>query len=165
MTGTVLRGGHVVRRVPFDETYLQRSAVWLQDEDLRDLIRSAPFDADAQAAWYAGLPHRDDYAVWGIEVDGEPVGVMSLKEIGVDDGALYSMYVGERAFWRSGIGRWALREVQGEVAARGLQWVRGRIALHNTRSQQAHFALGMKEVGREGDEILVRIHVTAEVPG
>lgn len=164
MSGAVLKGGQVVRRVPFDETYLRHSAVWLQDEDLRDLIRSAPFDAQEQAAWFAALPGRDDYAVWGIAVDGEPVGVMSLKDIGVDDGALYSMYVGERAFWRSGIGRWALREVQGEVAARGFQWVRGRIALHNTRSQRAHFALGMEEVGRDGDEILVRIHVRTEVP-
>jgi RimJ/RimL family protein N-acetyltransferase len=160
---TTLRSGHVVRRVPFDEAYLERSAVWLQDRELQDLIRSADFDPEQQRAWYDGLSARTDYAVWGIECDGRPVGMMNIKRIGVDDGAVYQMYIGERDFWGVGIGTWALREVQQEIKARGLRWVYGRIAEHNTRSQAAHFAMGMRRVAQDGDEILVAIGVDEPV--
>ena len=159
---TVLPSGHLVRRVPFDETYLERSAVWLQDEELRHLIRSAPYDPAQARAWFEGLPSRPDYVVFGIECDGQPVGMLNLKFC-YDDGALYSMYVGERAFWRAGIGTWALREVQGLVRERGLRKVYGRIAAHNTRSQQAHLAMGMRHVADEGDEWVMVIDVEDEV--
>ena len=155
-----LPGGQVVQRVPFDQTYLEHSAVWLQDAELVWLIRSATsFDAEGQRAWFDGLSARSDYAIWGLACDGRPVGVIGIKDIGVDDGALYFMYVGERSHWRLGIGRWALLEIQAEIGSRGLRWVYGRIAQHNTRSRQAHFALGMLPLREELDETVVRIGV------
>lgn len=154
----LLPDGREVQRVPFDEEFRKRSAVWLSDAELVWLIRAAPtFDPAVQEQWYASLPDRDDYAIWGIACATRPVGVMGIKHIGVDDGAEYFMYLGERDHWRVGIGRWALAEIRAEVASRGLRWVHGRIGTHNERSQRAHLALGFEVVGQDGDDLLVRI--------
>ena len=152
------------RRVPFDETYLERSRTWLQDSELAWLIRAEPApDVETQATWFLGLTDRPDYAIWGVECEGQPVGVMGIKDIGGDDGAEYFMYIGERSYWRRGIGRWALKEIQAEVRLRGLTWVYGRIGHHNERSMAAHLALGMRHLRDDDDTAVVGITVDEPV--
>jgi RimJ/RimL family protein N-acetyltransferase len=156
----------VPRRVPFDEVYFDRSKEWLADTELVWLIRADPVaDQRERQDWFEGLDQRADYAVWGIEYSGQPVGVMGIKQIGLDDGAEYFMYIGERQFWRKGIGRWALREIQSEVRSRGLTWVYGRIAHHNERSMRAHLALGMRPLMDEEEVAVVAIRVDEPVNG
>lgn len=155
-----LRDGRSICRVTFDEEYVERSQVWLQDPELVSLIRAATeFDARAQRQWYDGLAARIDYAIWGMDCGGVPVGAIGIKHIGAADGAEYFMYIGERNYWHVGIGRWALNEIQDEIRSRGLSWVYGRIAQHNERSRLAHFALGLRPLREEDDETVVGMHV------
>ena len=160
MTPGTLPDGRRIERVPFDDTYRERSAIWLQDAELVALIRApSPFDPVAQDHWFRGLTARTDYAIWGLACDGEPIGAIGIKHIGTDDGAEYFMYIGERSHWRLGIGRWALLEIQAEIGSRGLTWVFGRIAQHNLRSRQAHFTLGLRPLREDGDDTVVGMRV------
>jgi RimJ/RimL family protein N-acetyltransferase len=139
------------RRVTFDESYLDCSYQWLSDPVIAELIMSAPVSREAQRAWWNRLPDRDDYAIWGIECDGLPVGVMGLKDIGVDDGAEYFIYIGERDFWGRGLAAWGVEEVAEEIRTRGYARVYGRIGKHNERSLAAHTRLGFEIVRDDGD--------------
>jgi RimJ/RimL family protein N-acetyltransferase len=151
MTGRRLRGGQWVCKVPFDETYLKRSAQWLQDPELNEMIRGAPYDPVAQRAWFEGLPDREDYVVWGMECDGVPVGVTGLKEIGVADGCKHWLYIADPESRGLGIGRWAFEEALIEIRARGYTWFYGDIAHDNLLSQRAHAAMGIRMLRDEGD--------------
>lgn len=145
------------RRVPFDESWLDTTAVWLADEELSALIKSGPVDQERQREWYASLAGRGDYAIWGIEHDGERVGVMGLKHLDAGDGgAEYFMYLGETRVWGRGIGRWATEEILAEARARGLTHVYGLVGKHNDRSLSVHTHLGFTVDGeRDGMWLLV----------
>ena len=135
------------RRVPFDERYLERSYEWLRDPELARLTMTTAVTPEQQRAWYEGLPNRTDYAIWGIEFEGEPVGVMGLKHLDAgDQGAEYFMYLGETAMWGRGIGRWATTEICAEARSRGLTYIYGLVGTHNLRSREVHEHLGFKVV-------------------
>jgi RimJ/RimL family protein N-acetyltransferase len=147
------------RRVPFEEQYLHLSYEWLNDPEMARLTMTAAVTPEAQREWWAGLPHRSDYAVWGIEYDGVPVGVMGVKHIGVNDGAEYFMYIGDRAYWGRGIAAWAFREVVAEVRSRGLSKLYGVIGKHNARSLAVHVREGFRVTGETDVEWLVSYDV------
>jgi L-amino acid N-acyltransferase YncA len=139
------------RRVAFDETYRDLSYEWLHDEDLRRLTMAPVFDREAQERWYASLPGRDDYLVWGIEHDGEPAGVMGLKDAGEADGMEYYMYLGRRDLWGRGIAKWALAEIAEEARGRGHARLYGRISKANERSMGVHTGYGFYVVREDPD--------------
>lgn len=133
------------RRVPYDETYLDASYEWLHDPEMARLTMSRAMTREQQRAWYEGLSGRKDYAIWGIEHDGRPVGVMGLKHLDRDDGgAEYFMYLGDTSAWGKGIARWATAEILAEGRARGLTYVYGLIGTHNERSLAVHTRLGFR---------------------
>jgi RimJ/RimL family protein N-acetyltransferase len=138
------------RRVPFDETYRDLSYRWLNDPEIARMTRVPPTTPESQAAWFETLPGRTDYAVWGIEEDGVPVGALGLKHIGVDEGAEYFMYIGERDYWGRGIAQWAFDEIRAEARARGLAHLVGIIGKDNPRSLTAHLRVGFA-IEREDD--------------
>ncbi len=138
-----------VRRVRFDERLRDLSFVWLRDPDLARLTDSSPFTRDEQLAWFAGLPRRTDYAVWGIEYDGVPVGAMGLKDIGRNNGGEYFMYIGDRAYWGRGIARWAFDEIVAEARARRLRFLYGRVVKGNDRSLAVDLRHGFRIVREE----------------
>lgn len=144
------------RRVPFDETYLDASYGWLQDPEMARLTMSPAMTREQQRAWYDGLAGRADYAIWGIEYDGAPVGVMGLKHLDRDDGgAEYFMYLGEQSVWGKGIARWATDEILAEARSRGLTYVYGLVGKHNDRSLSVHTHLGFVVEGEEDGKWLV----------
>jgi RimJ/RimL family protein N-acetyltransferase len=139
------------RRVPFDESWLPVTAQWLTDPELARLTMAGEFTPAAQRAWFDGLAERTDYAVWGIEHDGVRVGVMGIKSVGVDDGAEYFMYLGDRRYWGRRIAEWAFHEVVEEVRARDLTWLYGRVAKYNERSLAVDLRHGFEIVRDDGD--------------
>ena len=145
------------RRVPFDETYLDASYEWLADPEMARLTMSQAQTREQQRAWFDGLAGRTDYAIWGIEHDGVPVGVMGLKHLDRDDGgAEYFMYLGDLSVWGKGIARWATGEILAEARSRGLTHVWGLVGKHNDRSLAVHTHLGFTVDGEvDGRWLLV----------
>jgi RimJ/RimL family protein N-acetyltransferase len=137
-----------IRRVPFDERFRDLSFTWLNDPEMARLTDSPQFTRDEQLAWYAGLADRTDYAVWGIEYDGVPVGAMGLKSIGLDQGGEYFMYIGDRAYWGRGIARWAFDEIVAEACRRRLRFLYGRVVKGNDRSLAVDLRHGFR-IARE----------------
>jgi RimJ/RimL family protein N-acetyltransferase len=147
------------RRVAFDDRFLERSYAWLSDPEIARLTMTEAVTERSQHEWWAGLAGRADYAVWGIEYDGVPVGAMGIKHIGERDGAEYFMYIGDPAYWGRGIAGWAFREICAEVRSRGLATVFGIIGKHNERSLAVHVREGFRVAGETDDAWLVEYAV------
>jgi RimJ/RimL family protein N-acetyltransferase len=140
--------------VPFDEVFLERSYEWLTDPEMARLTMTRAVTREAQNAWYAALPGRTDYAVWGVTYDGAPVGVMGLKNV-TADAAEYFLYVGDPAYWGRGIAAWAFREICTVARSRGLTSLWGLIGKHNERSLGVHTREGFAVVGETETEYRV----------
>lgn len=140
-----------LRRVPFDETYLERSYVWLRDPVIAQQTRTAPFTREEQQAWFETLADRTDYATWGIECDGEPAGTVGLRTIGLFGGAEAFLIIGEPKFQERGIARWALNEMDIEAHKRGLGFLLARMGYDNPRSLAVSLRHGFVKVREDED--------------
>jgi RimJ/RimL family protein N-acetyltransferase len=137
--------------VPFDETYRDCSFDWLSDPFIAQQTQTGSFTREQQRAWFKTLPTRTDYAVWGIECDGEPAGGVGLRYIGLFGGAEAFLYIGEARFQERGIARWALEELDIEARARGLGFLLARMGHDNPRSLAVSLRHGFVNV-REDPE-------------
>lgn len=141
-----------VRAVPYDEQFLEKSWAWLQDDEIRRLTMTPSFSREQQRAWFAGLSERKDYLVWGIEADGEPVGAFGLKNI-EDASGEYWGYIGDKAYWGKGIGRWMVREALEQARRLGIKHVYLKVWQENTRAIKLYEKFGFKTRTVDGDVI------------
>jgi RimJ/RimL family protein N-acetyltransferase len=138
-----------VQAVRFDERFLEASSKWLQDDEIRRLTLSSHFSKERQLAWYAGLAERADYLIWGIEHSGEPIGVFGLKNL---DGrsAEYWGYIGNKAYWGRGIGRWMIKKAIYYARNRGLTRLYLKVSRENTRAVRLYLGAGFIVYAIEG---------------
>ena len=122
-----------VSLAPFDRTFLECSFLWLNDPEIRFLTDTPVVTRDAQEAWFAGLPSRTDYAVWGVLADRKPVGVCGIKHMS-DGGGEYFGYIGEKASWGQGIGREMMALVEAKARELGVKLLRLRVLRENERA-------------------------------
>ena len=94
--------GHKISFVVFDELFRDLSWEWLKDAEILHLTQTSPFTREQQLAWFADLGNRLDYLIWGVRVDGVPVGAFGIK--GTGERREYWGYIGEKSYWNKGIG-------------------------------------------------------------
>jgi RimJ/RimL family protein N-acetyltransferase len=138
-----------VRLVPYDDRFLEASFVWLNDPEITRLVRGKPFTLAAQRDWYDGLRVRFDYRIWGIEVDGQPVGATGLKNITDAEAELF-IYIGERTAWGAGVGETATRALL-DLAPEHLSRVWLEVGDDNPRAHRLYERLGFSVCGRRDD--------------
>lgn len=130
-------------QVPYDERMLERSWTWLQDPEIKRLTDTPEFTRQAQRSWFDSLADRTDYLVWGIEVDGMPIGAFGLKHVTAED-AEYWGYVGERPYWGRGVGQWMLKRACGEAGRLGLRRLRLLVLRDNARAITSYRRFGFQ---------------------
>ena len=93
-----------VRLVDYSRLYFDLSRDWISDPEINRLIDAGalPSNYDRES-WFMSLPKRIDYKIWGVEYEGQPVGVCGLKHITNHD-AEYWGYIGEKSLWGKGVG-------------------------------------------------------------
>ncbi len=117
----------------FDCAFLDASAIWQQDPEIRELIDAAPFCREAQLRWHASLPGRSDYRIWGVSLDGKPVGAVGLKDIG-ESVAEYFGYLGDKSCWGMGLGSQLLAFAEQQARSLGVLLIRLRVLESNVRA-------------------------------
>jgi len=142
----------------FDRRFLLASRRWLRDPEIAALTITPHFTDEDQERWFATLPSKTDYVVWGIELDGEPVGVIGLKNITADQ-AEYFGYLGEKRLWGRGHGQLMLEAAFENAKARGCSRVYLRVWRENRRAIALYLRYGFERVGEEGTELFMDRHV------
>ena len=141
--------------VPYDERFLESSWTWLQDPEIARLTMTPPFTREQQLAWFAGLDRRCDYVLWGIELDGRPIGVFGIKNIEGASGEYWG-YLGEKDCWGRGIGRWMVESAALRARERGIRELVLRVSRGNARAQALYRRCGFDVTGEEAEFLWMR---------
>jgi RimJ/RimL family protein N-acetyltransferase len=126
-----------IKFVPFDETYLSASWIWLQDEELCKLIDATPITKQEQQIWYEDLSHKDDYFIWGVTINGQPIGVCGLKNVHDGEGEYWG-YIGAKSYWGKGIGSKMLLFIEEFALSIKLNMVYLRVLRYNSRAYELY---------------------------
>jgi len=133
--------------VPFDERFLEASWTWLNDEEIRQLTMTPTFTKPQQLAWFAKLGERKDYLIWGIELDGKPIGAFGIKNLDSRSGEYWG-YLGDKNCWGQGIGKWMVSEAIRRARDLGIQRLWLRVSQENIRAIKLYMSCGFRV--REG---------------
>ena len=134
--------------VPYDEDFLRRSFMWLQDNELRSLTNAPEITREKQQEWFASLPERLDYLIWGIRLGDEPVGACGLKKVTASD-AEYWGYLGEKYLWGKGLGRQLVEFCLQRARQLGLRRVWLTVNAENRRAIALYAKMGFSVVRRD----------------
>lgn len=140
---------------PYDASFLAPSLAWLTDPEIAWLTMTPPFTEASQRTWFAGLPNKTDYLIWGVAHHGRPVGAVGLKNV-TDTSAEYWGYVGERNLWGRGLGRQIVDGALRHAVALGLRDVWLRVRTENERAIRLYHTCGFVEEADEGGVIVMR---------
>jgi len=144
--------------VEYDRRFLLASRRWLRDPEMAALTITPPFTDEEQESWFLSLPSKTNYAVWGVEFNGEPVGVVGLKGI-TADGAEYFGYLGDKGAWGFGHGSAMLAFAINEAKIRGCSQVHLRVWKENQRAISLYLRHGFELAREEGLLLYMDRHV------
>jgi RimJ/RimL family protein N-acetyltransferase len=144
--------------VAYDRRFLLASRTWLRDPEIAALTMTPAFTDEGQERWFAELPSKTDYLVWGVELQSQPVGVIGLKRI-QNRSAEYFGYLGEKAIWGQGYGSEMVETALAAAKARGCSVVSLRVWRDNPRAISLYRRLGFELVGEKGSALHMERHV------
>lgn len=127
---------------PYDRTYLDLSWDWLSDPEIKALTLTPNFTREQQQAFFAALPRRTDYRIWGVASEaGEKIGAAGIKHIDGAHGEFWC-YIGEREWWGRGIGGRILELCEDQARILGVERLIMIAAADNVRSVRAFEKMG-----------------------
>lgn len=132
-----------VQSVTYDDCYLEESWKWFQDEELRRLTMTPAFSKQEQMEWFSSLSLKEDYLIFGIEFDGQPVGAFGIKNITEDSGEYWG-YIGAKRFWGRGIGKWMVYQTIEYAKNLGLRRLWLKVLDENTRAINLYLGCGFE---------------------
>ncbi len=144
--------------VEYDRRYLLASRRWLRDPEVAALTLTPPFTDEQQEQWFESLQSRSDYLVWGVELDGDPAGVVGLKNI-TPERAEYFGYLGEKPAWGMGHGSELMLHAMNEAKMRGCTLVFLRVWRENPRAIRLYRRHGFSVVREDETELTMERHV------
>lgn len=131
-----------LKLVKYDKTYFYLSKEWLSDGELNHLIHAGKLPSDEERLeWFDSLPNRADYLIWGIDYNGQPIGVSGLKRI-ANKQAEYWGYIGEKTFWGKGLGKKMMKEVINKAIELNLETLWLRVRKYNQRAINLYKKIG-----------------------
>ena len=131
-----------------DVLFLQMSRDWLQDTGFRELIMAEPIEKEAQEVWFASLPYRSDYLIWGVKAS-DWIGACGLKNINHEKRcAEYWGYIYPTTLRGKGIGFEMFQHCRQYSINIGLKTLCLTVSEHNLPAQIAYQRWGFHKVSR-----------------
>jgi RimJ/RimL family protein N-acetyltransferase len=144
----------------FDEAYLERSYHWLRDPEIKRLTMARDFTAEEQLRWFARLPEKTDYLIWGLSCDGIPIGAMGLKHITRGE-AEYWGYIGDRSYWHAGLGGEMMRYIFSRAKKMGLNELYLKVHRDNARALRLYTRVGFITISEDKEVFHMRFSLGA----
>ncbi len=132
-----------------DDSFLECSYSWFQDDDFLRSIDATPVTFDDQKVWFAQLNSRLDYWVKGVWFDDKWIGAVGLKRIAHNDvckekSAEYFGYIYPRELRRRGLGLQAYFKVEEFATNLGLQKIYLKVVEGNEAALAAYIKWGFE---------------------
>lgn len=142
-----------VQLVKYSRIFLDLSWNWLNDEETRYLTNTPAFSKEDQLLWFYTLEGKEDYRIWGIRVDGEPVGACGLKNISGNDGEYWG-YIGEKDYRGKGIGTKIMECIERKALKLKLKRIWLRVIPENIAARRLYEKSGYT-VGKPQDSLII----------
>lgn len=139
----------------FDRTFLEKSWVWLNDPYISFYSATGPITKERQLEWFEGLKKRNDYTIWGVKYQNEPIGACGLKNL-IDKEAEYWGYIGEKELYGQGLGYAMLSLVLTKAKDMYLSKVVLKVLLDNQRAIRLYQKCLFEECSRDDHYIYMR---------
>lgn len=118
----------------YDKKCLDKSWVWLQDSEIKELTMTQDFTLQDQIEFFEKLTFRSDYKVWSVILnDKEIIGAAGLKNHR-GNLAEYWGYIGEKKYWNKGLGRSLVNAVEQKARDLNFKELDLKVAVTNTRA-------------------------------
>ena len=139
--------------VKYSEKYVDLSWDWLHDPEIKKLVMSSDISKEDQVRWFERLINRNDYYIWGIELNDAPIGAVGVKNIDLNSKkGEYFGYIGAKEFWGRGIGWEMLNFFVSFAMQKGLNEVYLRVSKDNTRAIRLYERYGFSYIEQDGTE-------------
>jgi RimJ/RimL family protein N-acetyltransferase len=134
--------------VPYTRDILDLSHGWLSDVETKRLTLTPSFTREEQQAFFAGLPSRQGYHIWGVRLNGGAViGAAGIKNVRGTTGEYWG-YIGDKLFWGQGLGRDIIRAVEEEAHRIGLDSLHLTVSPDNIRAVSLYRRAGFVDIGK-----------------
>lgn len=117
----------------FDIEYLNKSWIWLNDNEMRKLTMTPKFTQKEQIIWFNSLSYNKNYFIKGVNYNEERIGVIGLKNITKDTGEYFG-YIGEKKYWGLGIGKYMLNYIENYCKKIGIKKIYLKVLKNNKRA-------------------------------
>lgn len=144
-----------VQLVSYDQVFLNKSWVWLNDSEIRELTMTPKFSKDQQIQWFNSINEHKDYLIWGIICEKLPIGVCGLKNITENEGEYWG-YIGEKSYWGKGIGKIIMNVVINKAKEIKLKKIYLKVNKLNYRAIKLYAKLNFTVID-ESDKIYIMI--------
>ena len=142
-----------VELVPFDKRFFDKSRRWLEDEEVNRLTDTGELPAEPdRLKWFESLPSKNDYLIWGVACEEEPIGACGLKNI-QGSNAEYWGYIGETTYWGKGLGSSMLKGVEQKAKELNLDELYLTVLVENNRAIGLYRKNGYFETGRADNRL------------
>lgn len=130
-----------IKLVDYTVDYLELSWKWLNDPEIKALTNTPDFSPQQQLKWFNSLASKHDYFIRGIEFSNIKIGVCGLKNITQSD-AEYWGYIGDKQYWRKGIGTLILLEMEKQAKDFDVKSVWLNVLINNANAIQLYTKSG-----------------------
>lgn len=142
--------------VEFTEDWLETTWWWLSDKEIKKLIRAPDATREEQLEWFLLLPAREDYLIWGVQMNTRSIGVVGLKNIKHEQGEYWG-YIGEKDLWGQGIGKQMQQFIVSVARKRGLKSLFLLVGKENVRALNSYKKFGFSVCPEVMNDELVKM--------
>lgn len=142
----------------FTREVFEKTWVWLNDPQVKDLTDSPDFDKESSEKWFESLKTRNDYYIKSIWHNNKPLGVLGLKYLNGIDGETFG-YLGEKEYWGKAIGIEGLQHLVDYGRSIKLESIYSVIIKKNVVSYKLNRRLGfVREEDKDENNIVMRYY-------
>jgi RimJ/RimL family protein N-acetyltransferase len=123
--------------VPYDREFLELSWSWLNNLELKNLTMTPDFTREAQENFFASLPDRKGYEIFGVLINNTRAGACGLKS---NDGQRAELwcYIALKEYWGRGLGQVLIRRLIDRAREMKLREIFVRVSPKNERARHAY---------------------------
>ena len=145
-----------LRLTKFSYLYLSKSLTWLNDPVMRrGMDIQYTITPEMQTKWFAGLPTRTDYKIWGVECDGVPIGACGFINIQDKQGEL-TCYIGEAEYRGKGLAPTMIEQLERKAIDLGFERIFLKVLISNERAFSLYLKCGFVETQRDDKFIIMQ---------
>jgi len=150
----------LLKLVKYSKKYLSKSSIWLSDDEIKKMTNAPDLNYSEQLNWFNSLEIRDNYQIWGIELNKNPIGACGLKNITKND-AEYWGYIGEKSYWGKGLGKIILSKTLQKAKELDVESIWLKVNKSNIRAINLYKKAGFKFINESDNisEFIMKIHL------